>query len=42
MNVFDEIMNAISQLRLVGLVFLTVIAGVWVYDLFAWWRVKHQ
>ncbi|MFQ5914772.1 MAG: hypothetical protein ACE5JS_16515 [Nitrospinota bacterium] len=43
MNILNEVIIAISQLRVLGLVFLTVIAGAWIYDLFAWWRVRrHQ
>ena len=41
-NVLDEIVNSPSQFQLVGVVFLTIIAGSWVYDLLYSWLLKHR
>ncbi len=42
MEVIDEIIIAISQLRLLGVIFLTIVSGAVIYDRTAWSRVKNQ
>ena len=41
-NVFDEIVNSPFQFQLLGGVFLTIMAGSWIYDLVYWWLLKHR
>lgn len=42
MEIFREIVGAVSPLRWVGFSFLAIAASAWLFDLYRWWREKRQ